>query len=273
MVGSQVAKVIASKNDDFPVDCRVIGYFGWRTHTVVNIQTSGSVFRVRRLPDLKVPPSYFLGCMGLPGITAYYGLLELCDPQEGQTVVVTAAAGAVGSLVGQIAKIRGCKVVGIAGTDVKCEWIKSLGFDETINYKECPDLGAALKKAAPNGVDCYFDNVGGQTSHVIRSQMNEYGRIALCGSISQYNDHEGQESQVPTPEYTLISKQIRAEGFIASRWDKPDKWATFIQDCGKWMKEGNLKVKETVYQGFEKMPEAFIGVLRGKNIGKAIVNV
>ncbi|XP_037083302.1 LOW QUALITY PROTEIN: prostaglandin reductase 1-like [Pollicipes pollicipes] len=272
MIGSQVGRVLESRCERFPVGSRVVGALGWRSRSVVKGDTPPAVFGVRPLPELGgLPDSYALGSCGMPGNTAYYGFLELCQPKEGETVVVTGAAGAVGSLVGQIAKVKGCRVVGFAGTDAKCDWLKTLGFDATINYKTCPDIDAALKTAAPDGVDCYFDNVGGMLSQRIRQQMNLFGRISVCGCISSYNEKTGEEVKVEVPEKTILFKQLRVEGFIVSRWDKEDLWQKGVQQMAAWIRDGKIKVQETVTEGFEKMPQAFIGMLQGENTGKAVV--
>lgn len=187
MIGGQVAKIIESKHAKYPVGSYVVGSFGWRTHTVYNpdVKTDSPSYLLPELGNL--PVSLGVGILGMPGNTAYFGFLELCQPKAGETVVVTGAAGAVGSVVGQIAKAKGCYVIGFAGSDDKCDWIKNeLGFDVAINYKK-GDMKAALKAAAPKGVDCYFDNVGGELSSIIINQMNLFGRISVCGSISSYN--------------------------------------------------------------------------------------
>ena len=284
MIGSQIAKVIDSKNDKFPKGSYVFGQMGWRSLTAVQMNAASfhkdapesfrrsKVEMLELIPDLgDLPRSYALGVCGMPGTTAYFGFLELCQPKEGETVVVTGAAGAVGSLVGQIAKIKGCRVIGFAGTDAKCAWLRELGFDVAINYKTCADIDAALKEAAPKGVDCYFDNVGGMLSHRVRQQMNLYGRISVCGSISSYNDKTGQGSQVPVPEPATVSRQLRIEGFNVTRW-----WGRkgeAITQMAAWVREGKIKVQETVTEGFHKMPHAFMGMLKGENTGKAVVKV
>ncbi|KAF0294876.1 Prostaglandin reductase 1 [Amphibalanus amphitrite] len=282
MIGSQIAKVIDSKNKEFPKGSYVFGQMGWRSLSVVDLGTKSfdknapesfrrsKVAILELLPDLgDLPRSYGLGVCGMPGTTAYFGFLELCQPKEGETVVVTGAAGAVGSLVGQIAKIKGCRVIGFAGTDDKCAWLRQIGFDVAINYKTCADIDAALKEAAPKGIDCYFDNVGGMLSHRIRQQMNLFGRISVCGSISSYNNKTGEVSQVPVPESTTVSKQLRIEGFNVTRWWHRKNEA--IMQMATWVREGKIKVQEHVTQGFHKMPQAFIGMLKGDNTGKAIV--
>lgn len=241
---------------------------GWRTHTNVDpvkLQTEGSC-NFYTLPNFGLPDSCGCGILGLTGNSAYFGFLEICQPKAGETVVVTAAAGAVGSIVGQIAKVRGCRVVGFAGSDGKCKWLEDeLGFDKAINYK-VGDMAKALKEAAPNGIDCYFDNVGGELSSIIIHQMNMFGRISVCGTISTYND---QQIQVPDPQSLIVFKQLKMEGFIATRW--ANRWQEGIQEIAKLINEGKVKYHETITLGFEKMPQAFIDMMKGKNTGKAIV--
>nr|XP_019552338.2 prostaglandin reductase 1-like [Aedes albopictus] len=268
MIGGQVAKVLDSKNPKFPVGSYVVGAFGWRTHSVCNPDEVAAEWKPYPLPDVGGEPlSLGIGALGMPGQTAYFGFLEICSPKEGETVVVSGAAGAVGSLVGQIAKIKGCKVIGIAGSDAKCEWIKSLGFDHAINYKTA-DVEAELKKAAPEGVDCYFDNVGGSTAEIVRKQMNLFGRISVCGTISDYNS---EPAQVTDPQRDFVWKQLRQEGFMVFRWN--NRMSEALGQNLKWIKEGKLKYRETITEGFDNMPQAFIGMLTGENIGKAVVKV
>lgn len=204
-------------------------------------------------------------------MTSYFGFLEICRPKEGEVVVVTAAAGAVGSLVGQIAKIKGCTVIGIAGSDTKCAWItKELGFDHAINYKTEP-IADVLKQYAPNGVDCYFDNAGGEISSIVISQMRDYGRISVCGVVSVYRTPIAEWPKVPILQPTFIFKQLKMEGFVVTRW--LDRWPEGIEQLKKWTDEGKLKYRETVTEGFEQLPQATIAMLQGHNFGKAVVKV
>ena len=221
------------------------------------------------LPDCDGhPTSLGLGVLGMPGNTAYFGLLELCQPKAGETVVVTGAAGAVGSLVGQIAKIKGCKVIGFAGSDDKCRWLENeYGFDKAINYKSS-NLYKQFKEATPDGVDCYFDNVGGEVSSMIFSRMNDYGRIAVCGAISSYNS---DIPKVPAVQTMFVFKQLKMQGFLVWSWS--NRWMEGITELSKWVQEGKIKYNETITEGFENTPQAFIEMLRGKNYGKAIVKV
>lgn len=262
-----MGKVIDSKNASFPVGSSIFGQFGWRTHTVCNPETMKKD-QPYLLPSFgNLPTSLALGVLGMPGNTAYFGLLELCSPKKGETVVVSGAAGAVGNHVGQIAKNLGCRVVGIAGSDAKCQWLKDLGFDEAINYKTA-NIFAELKKAAPKGVDVYFDNVGGQISETVIKQMNLYGRIAVCGTISNYNT---AIEKVSDPLRQMVFKQLKMEGFVVWRWN--DRWMEGIEANLKWINEGKLKWHETVTEGFENLPMAFIDMLKGGNTGKAVVKI
>lgn len=207
--------------------------------------------------------------LGIPGNSGYFGFLELCDPKPGETVVISAAAGGVGSLVGQIAKIKGLKVIGIAGGEEKCNWlVNELGFDGAINYK-IGHVGDELKKLAPNGVDCYFDNVGGVLTSTVIGHMNEYGRISVCGSISAY--HSDQQQLVPDIQKFFNWKQLRMEGFMIYRWMA--RWPEGTKQLTEWVKEGKIKYRETVTDGIDHAPKAFISMLTGGNIGKAILKV
>ncbi|GJQ76547.1 hypothetical protein Trydic_g2249 [Trypoxylus dichotomus] len=271
MIGQQVAKITESKSAKFPVGKHVTGSFGWRTHTIVNEVHEPHQFKwpATLLPDDgSVPLSYFLGIFGMIGATAYLGFLNICKPKEGETVVITGAGGAVGSLVGQIAKIKGCKVIGITGTDEKCQWLKSLGFDSTINYKK-DDVAKALKEAAPKGIDCFFDNVGGEIATTVISQLNRFGRVSCCGAITNYN--ESSFPKVTTFLTHVVLKELEMKGFIVTTWF--DRWDEAAAANKEWLKQGKLQYRETVTEGFENMINAFVGVLKGENIGKAIVKV
>ncbi|XP_046815406.1 prostaglandin reductase 1-like [Vespa crabro] len=278
MIGSQVGKIIESKNPDYPVGKRIVGYFGWRTHTIVNPKllpelelTAQKPYLLPEIGDLS--PSLCLGVLGMPGNTAYFGLVEICSPKHGETLVVSGAAGAVGSHVGQIAKnVFGLNVIGIAGSDEKCKWlVNELGFNSAINYKK-QDVSVALKKAAPKGVDLYFDNVGGDISGIVIYQMNPYGRISVCGSISSYNSDHASLPKCILLQPAMIFNQLKMEGFVATRWN--EQWQEGIQQNLQWIREGKIvSYKETITKGFENMFDAFSGMLKGQNIGKAIVQV
>ncbi|XP_065089075.1 prostaglandin reductase 1-like [Ochlerotatus camptorhynchus] len=269
MVGGQIAKVVESKHAAYPVGVRIFGHFGWRTYTLYNPDKAKEIERKPHvLFDFgSLPSSLGLGVLGLPGNTAYFGFLELCAPKEGETVVVSGAAGAVGNVVGQIAKLKGCHVIGIAGSDDKCQWLKKLGFDHAVNYKSEHFL-EELKKAAPKGIDCYFDNVGGTITESVIRLMNLYGRISACGSVSNYSSGP---VKVQDPQHDFVIKQLKMEGFIVSRWR--DRWMEGIRANLDWIKQGKLQYEETVTVGFKNMPKAFMDMLKGGNTGKAIVKV
>jgi prostaglandin reductase 1 len=271
MPGGQVAKVIKSRHPQFPEGTKVVGNFGWRDLTLAKPGTPAEQgpATVYKMPNLRgLPDSYALGVCGMPGNTAYFGLTKLCQPKEGETLVVSAAAGAVGSVVGQVGKILGCKVVGFAGTDDKVAWLKKLGFDQAYNYKSV-EIGETFQKNVKQGIDCYFDNVGGDfTYHTIRN-MNNGGRIALCGAITIYNEDSSRPYLVPFDYAALIYKNIKMEGFMVLRFAK--EWYDGISQLRDWIIEGKIQVQETVSEGFETMPQAFIDVLSGRNTGKQVI--
>ncbi|XP_074026488.1 prostaglandin reductase 1 [Leptinotarsa decemlineata] len=268
-IGFQIAKICESKNPEFPCGKHVLGFFGWRTHTISNGIHPEKDRKSTLIPDElnDLPLSLSLGVLGRPGNSAYFGFLEICKPKEGETVVVSGASGAVGSIVGQIAKIKGCKVIGIAGSDEKCKWITNeLGFDHAINYKT-EDVDAVLRKLSPEGIDCYFDNVGGEISSTVIHHLKKFGRVSICGAISGYNE----TSKVKSIYRPIISNELTLEGFLVARW--VDRWDEGIKQNLKWIKEGKLKYRETITEGFENMFTAFTDMLSGKNFGKAVVKV
>ncbi|XP_045696938.1 prostaglandin reductase 1 [Phyllostomus hastatus] len=265
MMGEQVARVVESKNSAFPTGAIVSAPSGWTTHSI----SDGK--QLEKLPEEwpdKLPLSLRLGTVGMTGLTAYFGLLDICGAKSGNTVLVNAAAGAVGSVVGQIAKLKGCKVVGAAGSDDKVAYLKKLGFDVAFNYKTIKSLEETLKKASPDGYDCYFDNVGGEFSNVVIPQMKRFGRIALCGAISTYNLTRPLPPG-PPPE-VVIYQQLRMEGFIVTRWEGEVRQKA-LKDLLKWVTEGKIQYNEHITEGFENMPAAFMGMLKGDNLGKTIV--
>jgi NADPH-dependent curcumin reductase CurA len=262
MQGGTVGQVVESKADGLAAGDFVTGMWGWQEFASVDAKT------LRKLDPKLAPVSTALGVLGMPGMTAYFGFLDICKPKPGETVLVSGAAGAVGSLVGQIAKIKGCRAVGIAGTDDKVGWmVKELGFDAAFNYKSTSDYGAKLKELCPNGIDCYFDNVGGAITDAVFPQMNVYGRMSICGQISQYN------LEKPEPGPRLLSfvlvKQIKVEGFIVFRF--LDRYPEGITQMAAWLREGKLKHREEVVEGFQNTVKAFIGMLKGDNTGKMLV--
>jgi hypothetical protein len=262
MVGGTVSEVVESRHPDFKAGDLVQGYDGWQTHAI----SSGA--GVRRLDPAQAPISTALGVLGMPGMTAYVGLLDIGRPKAGETVVVSAASGAVGAVVGQIAKLRGCRTVGIAGTRDKCDYVvDELGFDACVNYKT-DALVPALSAACPKGIDVYFENVGGAVTEAVVQLLNPFARIPLCGLVSMYN----ATSPAPGPSWrALLTNRVLVKGFIVS--DHLDRMPAFLADCTTWMREGRLKFREDIVDGLEHAPTAFIGLLQGKNFGKMLVRV
>ncbi|XP_040819071.1 prostaglandin reductase 1 [Ochotona curzoniae] len=267
MMGEQVARVVESKNPTFPVGTIVLVHAGWATHSISDGQALQKV--LAEWPD-SLSLSLALGTVGMPGLTAYFGLLNICGVKGGETVLVNAAAGAVGAVVGQIAKLKGCRVVGSAGSDEKVEYLKKIGFDFAFNYKTVTSLEETLKKAAPDGYDCYFDNVGGEFTNTVIKQMKKFGRVAMCGAISMYNS-TGQLLPGPSPEH-MIYGEIRIEAFLCTRWQGEVKQKA-LKELLKWVLEGKIQYREYVIEGFDNMPAAFMGMLKGDNVGKAIVKI
>lgn len=259
-----IAKVIASKNEKFSIGDFVSGMLAWKTQQV---STGAGLLKI---DGSKVPLSAYLGVLGMTGLTAYLGLHEIGKPKAGETIVVSGAAGAVGSIVGQIAKLLGLHVIGIAGTDEKIDMLKSsFGFDAGINYNTTTDINAAIKKAAPNGVDIYFDNVGGAISDAVLFNINRFARIIICGAISVYNETETPKSVSVQP--FLVKNSALMQGFIVSNY--ADKFPEAIQHLAGWLADEKLKYTETVVEGFENIPTAFIDLFKGKNKGKMIVKI
>lgn len=263
IAGGIVAEVVESHSDKLPVGSVVVGNLPWQQYNVADAPA------VNKVPADKAPASYFLGLLGMPGLTAYFGLLDICQPKAGETVVVSGAAGAVGMIVGQLAKIQGARVIGTAGSDEKVTYLKELGFDEAINYKTTPDIAQALAAVAPNGIDCYFDNVGGAITDAVYDQLNKHARIALCGQISTYNATEAPVG--PRPEGKLLKTSTKLQGFIVS--DYLDRWPEGVKQLTEWYTQGKLKAEETVTEGFDQIPAAFLGLFKGENTGKAVVKV
>jgi NADPH:quinone reductase len=262
MVGSAVGEVIESRDPSLQPGDFVAGNWGWQDHAVARAAW------LRKLDPQMAPVSTALGVLGMPGATAYFGFLEICHPKAGETVVVSGAAGAVGSLVGQIAKIQGCRAIGIAGGDDKIRHIvDDFGFDAGFNYKTVSDYVAKLKELCPNGVDCYFDNVGGAISDAVFALLNPFGRVSVCGQISQYNLAKPE----PGPRLLgqILVRQLKVEGFIVTRFQ--ERWPQGIAQMVQWIKAGKLRYREEIVEGFEKTPRAFIDMLEGKNAGKMLV--
>ena len=264
MGAGAVGKVVASKNPKFQAGDVVEGFFGWQQYAVSN--GTG----VRKIDLSVAPASTALGALGIPGLTAYFGLLDIAKPRAGETVVVSGAAGAVGSVAGQIAKIKGCRAVGIAGSDEKVAWLlDELGFDAAFNYKTTANYTAKLAEFCPKGIDVYFDHVGGTITDAVFPLINVRARIAVCGQIAQYNVAKPE----PGPRLLghLVVKQARAEGFLVFQF--ASRYAEGLTEMAGWLKEGKLKYREQFVDGIENAPRAFIGMLQGENTGKQLVRV
>lgn len=268
MIGGTVGVVEASAHPKFAVGDSVVGMGGWQTYSVVNGDEPGML---RKVSTEHIALSAYLGAVGMPGVTAWVGLTQICEPKEGETVVVSAASGAVGTAVGQLAKARGCRVVGIAGGPDKCSFVvNEAGFDACIDYKAQADaksLYKALKEATPNGVDCYFENVGGAIMDAVLLRTNAFARIAVCGMIAGYN---GEPLPMQNPSLILVNR-IKIQGFIVS--EHMGLWPQALQELGTMVATGKLKYRETVADGLAAAPEAFLGLLKGKNFGKQLVKI
>ena len=268
MGGGTAGEVVESRSPKYQPGDKVVGMGGWQEYSVVNVDQPGAL---RKVETTHVPLSHYLGAVGMPGVTAWYGLVKIIEPKAGQTVVVSAAAGAVGSAFGALAKARGLRAVGVAGGADKCKYVTSeLGFDACIDYKEHKDaasLSKALKEACPDGIDGYFENVGGMVLDAVLMRMNAFGRIALCGMIAGYN---GQPVPLTFPQL-LLTNRIRLEGFIVS--EHMEVWPDALKELGTLVGTGKLRPRESVAQGIESAPEAFLGLLKGKNFGKQLVKL
>ncbi len=262
MVGGTVGEIVASRHPQYREGDIVLGYGGWQEYALSNGRG------LRKLDPAAAPVSTALGVLGMPGMTAYVGLLEIGQPRPGETVVVAAASGAVGSVVGQIAKIKGCRAVGIAGGTAKCRFVvEELGFDACIDH-HAPDLDRHLEIACPKGIDVYFENVGGAVQRAVWPLLNDFARVPVCGVIAQYN----ATGPSPGPDTaTILRKRLLVRGFIV--WDFAAKEADFLRDVGAWVRDGRVKYREDIVDGLEKAPEAFLGLLQGKNFGKMLVRV
>ncbi|MCO5411377.1 NADP-dependent oxidoreductase [Ralstonia mojiangensis] len=265
MIGGTVGVVEASENPSFAVGDAVVGMFGWQE---VGVSDGRGI---QKVDTRHIPLSAYLGSVGMPGVTAWYGLNKIMHPKPGQTVAVSAASGAVGSVVGQLAKLKGCRVVGFAGGKDKCDYVvNELGFDACIDYKAAKDpkeLYKMLKEATPDGIDSYFENVGGAILDAVLSRMNAFGRIAMCGMIAGY---DGQPLPLQNPQLILVSR-LTIEGFIVS--EHMDVWPEALRELGGFVAQGELKFRESVAQGLASAPEAFMGLLKGKNFGKQLVKL
>jgi NADPH-dependent curcumin reductase CurA len=268
MIGGTVGEVVESRHPGFAAGDQVVGMGGWQHYSVVDATQLGML---RKVDTTHIPLAAYLGAVGMPGVTAWVGLTQIISPKEGETVVVDAASGAVGSAVGQLAKARGCRVVGLAGGADKCAYVTDvLGFDACIDYKQHPDLKSmlrALKEAAPNGIDGHFENVGGLILDAVMLRMNAFGRIAFCGMIAGYN---GEPIPMANPSLILVSR-LKLQGFIVS--EHMNLWPQALKELGTMVATGKLKYRETVAEGLGAAPEAFLGLLKGRNFGKQLVKL
>lgn len=262
MVARTVSRVAESRDPGFSPGDIVLGPGGWQDYAALPAAS------LRKLDPAAAPVSTALGVLGMPGMTAYVGLLDIGRPREGETVVVSAASGAVGSVVGQIARIKGCRVVGLAGGAAKCRYvIEELGFDACVDHR-APGLSGALTRACSNGVDVYFENVGGAVQDAVWPLLNDFARVPVCGLIAQYND---AEPRLGPNLSSVLTKRLTVRGFIVS--DHSDRWDAFYRDMSAWVRDGSMKYREDVVDGLERAPEAFIGLLQGRNFGKLLVRV
>lgn len=262
MYGGAVGRVEVSRNPRFAEGDWVLHSSGWREWALLD--GTG----MRAVDPSLAPVTTALGVLGMPGFTAWYGLFEIGSAHDGETVFVSGAAGAVGSAVGQMAKIAGCRVIGSAGSQEKLDWARELGFDEVFSYRE-QSPRSALRELAPDGIDVYFDNVGGETLEAAIGALREHGRVVACGSIATYNDTEAAPG--PRNMFMVVTKRLRLQGFIIS--DHYDRFREFHDQASEWVREGRLRYRETVVEGIENAPEAFVGLLRGDNVGKMLVHV
>ena len=268
MIGGTVGEVVESKSPKFAVGDKVVGMGGWQTYSVLDASAPGAL---RKIDTTHVPISHFLGAVGMPGVTAWHGLVRIIDPKPGQTLCVSAASGAVGSAFGALAKARGCRVIGIAGGQDKCDYVtRELGFDACIDYKQHADylsLSKALKQVCPDGIDGHFENVGGMVLDAVMLRMNQFSSVAVCGMISGYN---GNPIPMANPSLILINR-MKFQGFIVS--EHPADWPLALKELGDLVGSGRFRPKETVAHGLASAPEAFFGMLKGKNFGKQLVKL
>jgi NADPH-dependent curcumin reductase CurA len=261
MIGGTAGEVVESKNPKFKAGDKVVGMLGWQLYGV----SDGT--QLMKVDDRHIPLSAYLGTVGMPGVTAWYGLMDICQPKPGETVVVTAASGAVGSVVGQLAKMKGCRAIGIAGGAEKCRYVvDELGFDACVDYK-AGNLWKDIKAATPDGIDCLFENVGGEIFDTLLGRMNAFSRIALCGLIAQYNSEPWPMKNIGS----VLINRIKMQGFIVS--EHMERWPTALAELGQGVATGKIKYRETVAQGLENAPQAFMGLLKGANLGKQLVKL
>ncbi|MEY2658843.1 MAG: putative NADP-dependent oxidoreductase YfmJ [Pseudomonadota bacterium] len=268
MIGGTVGEVVQSRHARYAAGDQVVGMGGWQEYSVVQADTPGAL---RKVNTTHVPLSHYLGAVGMPGVTAWYGLVKIIEPKAGETVTVSAASGAVGSAYGALAKARGCRVVGIAGGAEKCDYVvKELGFDDCVDYKTHTDaasLSKALKSACPDGIDGHFENVGGMVLDAVMLRTNAFARIAVCGMIAGY---DGKPLPLAAPALILVNR-LKVQGFIVS--EHMEVWPDALQELGQLVGSGAFRPRETVAHGLENAPSAFLGLLKGKNFGKQLVQL
>ncbi|CAG8527036.1 30702_t:CDS:2 [Gigaspora margarita] len=268
--GRGIAIVVKSNNKKYQVGDYFVGLIGWEeySHIPANVVSASIETLAKAISKSKVPESYFLGLLGIPGLSGYVGLNKIGQPKKGETIFISAASGAVGQVVGQIAKIKGLRVIGSAGDDSKIKYLEEeLKFDGAFNYKTC-NTDEKLKELCPNGIDIYFDNVGGEILDIVLNHLNNFARVVACGMISQYNtnDHYGVKNI-----FQVITKRLLIQGFIAS--DHFQEMESFQKEMGEWLKQGKLKYKEDIVEGIQNAPQAFVNILTGKKFGKMIVKI
>ena len=268
MGGGTVGEVVESRNPKFAVGDKVVGMGGWQQYSVVEANQLGAL---RKVDTTHIPLSAYLGAVGMPGVTAWYGLVKIIEPKAGETMVVSAATGAVGSAFAALSKARGCRTVGIAGGPQKCQYaVDELGFDACVDYKlhqDAASLSKAIKDACPDGVDGYFENVGGMVLDAVITRMNAFGRIAVCGMIAGY---DGAPLPLSYPAL-ILTNRLKVQGFIVS--EHMEVWPEALKELGTLVASGQLKPRESIAQGLEAAPEAFLGLLKGKNFGKQLVKL
>ena len=268
MGGGTAGEVVASRSEKFAVGDQVVGMGGWQNYSVVDVDQPGLL---RKVDTRHVPLSHYLGAVGMPGVTAWYGLVRICAPKQGETVVCSAATGAVGSAFAALAKARGCRVVGIAGGPEKCRYAtEELAYDACIDYKQHSDaasLSKAIRAACPNGIDGYFENVGGMVLNAVLPNMNAFGRVAVCGMIAGY---DGAPVPLTYPQLILVNR-LTVQGFIVS--EHMDVWPLALKELGELVGSGKLRPRESVAEGLAAAPEAFLGLLKGRNFGKQLVKL
>jgi NADPH-dependent curcumin reductase CurA len=264
LTGGSVGEIVESRNPRYAKGDIVTGMLNWATHTLHDGRG------LRKIDATGVPLSAHLGVLGMPSFTAWYGIRHICKPKAGETVFVSAATGAVGQVAGQLAKLSGARVVGCAGDDQKCQWaVREAGYDACFNHKAERDADAALDRLCPQGIDADFENVGGRIFHAVFARLNDFGRVAFCGAISEYQD--AKPIAGPEKMFTIVQRRLTLQGFIIS--DHVALMGDFVNEVGGLVKAGKLKSRETVVDGLDKAPEAFIGLLKGENFGKLVVKV